>query len=776
MTSKADSGAERLSSIARSTPAALPARPGRFGPALGLLLVILGPLLALATLLVVNVFEEGPTSPYLRGILLADLVYVLVVAALVIRRLMRLMAARRVRSAGARLQARLTLAFTLIALVPTVLVAVFATLTINFGLESWFSDRVQQVLAAALRGAETYEKEHARDLEADAKALAAFLERLKRERGFLTDAELREAFAAAQKQIQRGLKEAYIIDRAGTIRARGERSYLFDYERPAAADFDRADRTGLALIRDWPNDEFRALLPLEGYLDRYLYVTRRVDGNLLGLLDETRDTVRFYQQLERDRGRLLFEFALIYLSFAVLLVMAAVWLGLWFAERLARPVGRLAEAAERVGQGDLTVRVPQEGGDDEIAMLGEVFNQMTRRIKAQHDALVAANRLTEERRRLFDSVLSGVSTGVVGVDAEGRIAFVNPAAARLLALDPDADQGRQVEAAIPELAPLWQRVRQAPLQELREELALERGGRREQLLVRITARRGADGAVAGHVVTFDDVTDLVAAQRMAAWGDVARRIAHEIKNPLTPIQLSVETLRRKFRPLAGEEADALEQYTSVIIRQTEDLRRIVDEFSRFARMPRPQPRPADLVRIVKDALLLQKNAMPDVAICSELPAAPVMALVDPGMMTQAVTNLIKNAGEAITARHGRDPDAPQGEIRIGIEKGAEGIEITIADNGIGLPEDRGALFEPYVTTREKGTGLGLAIVRKIVEEHGGTLALEDAPPFTEDGHRGALVRIRLPRAVLLDPGDVAAPGQDGAATGRGDDRAGEKGA
>jgi two-component system nitrogen regulation sensor histidine kinase NtrY len=663
-----------------------------------------------------------------------------------------MIAARRARSAGSRLHMRLTGVFTGLALGPTVLVAVFAAISVNFGLEGWFSDRVRAVVGNSLSAAEAYEDEHRRDLSADAEALARYLETARRITSFIGEGELRQLLTQGQAQIQRGLKEAYVIDGTPQIRARGERSYLFDFEPPDAGELDRATQGETVIIEDWDINEFRALVALEGYVDRFLYVSREVDGDILSLLDETQETVNLYQQLESERGRLLFEFGLLYLGFAVILILAAIWIGLWFAERLSRPVGRLAGAAQRVGGGDLDVQVPEEEGEDEIAMLGRVFNQMTRQLRGQRDALIETHRETEARRRQFDSVLSSVTAGVMGLDAEGRIDFVNRSACRLLGLDEQADHDRPLAAAVPEFGALFERLREGPGETQQEEVRVSRGGTLENLLVRMALRRNADGRLEGYVVAFDDVTDLVSAQRMAAWGDVARRIAHEIKNPLTPIQLSAERLRRKFRPLVGAEAETLEQMTEVIVRQTADLRRIVDEFSKFARMPEPERREEDLARLVRDAVLLQEGALGGVKLVTDIAEGPLPAELDRTMISQALTNLIKNASEAIESL--REKGAPKryaAELRVGLEVQDGQAVIRILDNGIGLPEDRARLFEPYVTTRERGTGLGLPIVKKIIEEHGGTLTLTDAPPFAPGAHRGAMAEIRLalrvPRAA-----------------------------
>ncbi|RMA41394.1 sensor histidine kinase NtrY-like [Rhodophyticola porphyridii] len=709
-------------------------------------LVLLGPALALATFLVLGPLGETADSPALRLVLLANMIYILVVAALVLRQVARIVAARRARSAGSRLHMRLTGVFAIVALIPAVLVAVFATITVNMGLEGWFSDRVSSALGNSVDAAEAYQQEHRDDLAADAVALAAYLNLNRQAVPFMSDGTLGQLLRQGQSRIQRGLREAFVIDGGGELHVRGERSYLFDYERPDPADLARAEAGELVIIEDREVNEFRALLRLQSFVDRYLYVSREVDGQIIALLDDTQQTVQLYRQLESERGRVLFNFGVLYLGFALIMILAAIWLGLWFAERLSRPVGRLASAAQRVGQGDLDVRVVEERGDDEIAMLGRLFNQMTRQLKGQRDTLVEQNAATEESRRLFDSVLSSVTAGVIGLDAEGRVDFMNRAAMGLLDMVEQRDHGLTLVNAVPEFASLFERLRERGGEAVQDEIKLARRGKLESLLVRMATRSNTEGALEGYVVAFDDVTDLVSAQRMAAWGDVARRIAHEIKNPLTPIQLSAERLRRKFGPKLGDEAADLEQYTEVIIRQTNDLRRIVDEFSKFARMPEPERRNEDVAKLLRDSVTLQKAGQPGVRFTCAIPDGPVMADLDATMIGQAFTNLMKNGGEATeTFMEKGAPEGYRPELRVTLEADEGAVTIQISDNGIGLPQDRAKLFEPYVTTRDKGTGLGLPIVKKIVEEHGGTLDLLDAEPFADGTHRGAAARIRLPR-------------------------------
>lgn len=708
----------------------------------GVGLVVAAPFLVGLTFLALRPIAGSPLSDWLRFILLADFVYVLALAALIGQRVARIVVARRAESAGSRLHLRLTAVFGLLALVPSIIVAVFAVLTINVGLEGWFSNRVRDVVAASLQAAEAYAEEHRSELTRDTQGVAGYLQRERQRQFFMDDGQTRQSLGQVGDQLELVLSEVFVIDGAGTIRARGPGVYQFDYEQPTDAQIAQADAGDLVLIEDRANNEFRALLKLSNFTDRYLLTSRVVDGEIISLLDQTEQTVGLYRQLESDRGRLLFEFGLLYLGFAVILVLAAIWLGLGFAEGLSRPVGRLLTASQRVGRGDLTVRVREESGDDEIALLGRHFNTMTADLHAQREELLDTTRQIENRRRLFDSVLSSVTSGVVGLDPDGRVTFANPSARKLLEVGRQ-QQAQHLAQAVPEFGALFDSLRDSGKSRVQGQVSLRRGGKQETLLVRMAPRRDSDGALDGYVVTFDDVTDLVSAQRMAAWGDVARRIAHEIKNPLTPIQLSAERIKRKFRDQVPD-SDALERMTDVIVRQTGDLRRIVDEFSRFARMPEPDRKPDSLSAILRDTVALQEAGFPDIRYTLDMPDQDVLASLDATMLGQAFTNLLKNGAEAIETRRERG-DVFDAQIAVSLT--ADG-RLNIADTGIGLPEDRERLFEPYVTTRDKGTGLGLPIVKKIIEDHGGTLILRDAPPDAT-GHSGALAEITL--AVLSNP-------------------------
>ena len=704
-------------------------------------LICLAPVLALVTYLILGPIDQGRESNLLRVILLCDLLYLLALTSLVMQRVMQIVALRRQKSAGSQLHLRLTGVFSAMSLLPTATVAVFAVLSINMGFEAWFSDRVQGVIADSLEAAQAYEQEQVRGLKEDIAALASDLEAYRRTA--INDPQLlRQRLSDAQENVQRGLKEAFIIDDTGDLILRGNRSYLFDYEEPSSELIQTAIRE-IVIIPDIPNNELRALTYLNGFGTYFLLVSRVIDGNLFALLDETQAAGQFYQQLESQRGASLFRFGIIYLIFAVLLIAASVFAALFFAERLSRPIGRLTGAAQKVGEGALDTRVVEEEGNDEISQLSKYFNQMTQQLEKQRETLLENTEQIELRRRMFDSVLSSVTSGVLGLDAEGKVSFINKSAERLL-VGYEILENSHLSVAVPEFFPLFERLTQTKNESLQEELKTVQAGRLENLLVRVGRRRNEKGQLEGYVIAFDDVTDLVSAQRSAAWGDVARRIAHEIKNPLTPIQLSAERIRRKFAPKLSEESDDLERMTDVIVRQTNDLRHIIDEFSKFARLPQPKKSKEDLIPIVKAAVLLQENGQPNINFVSKIPQNSLVISIDATMISQALTNLLKNAGEAIDTRRDKLGGTIAGEIHVGVEQVGDNVQVIIDDNGIGLPQDRARLFEPYVTTRDKGTGLGLAIVKKIVEEHGGTLSLEDAPSFDAAPYFGARVVMSLP--------------------------------
>ncbi|MEM7526284.1 MAG: PAS domain-containing sensor histidine kinase [Pseudomonadota bacterium] len=732
-------------------------------------LVLLGPALAVLTVVVLG-NRTGEDSQSLRLVLLADTLYLLMFGAVIAVRIASLFAARRAGRVGSKLHLRLAGTFGLVALVPTVIVAVFATLSVNLGVESWFSDRVGSVVGNALEVARAYEREHRENIRGDVLAMANDLNRAAQQEGGLTGAQLNELVVS--QAILRDLPEAFVFNSDREIVARGEFSYLFAFEPPTDDQVARARKGDVVIMNDDRNDEIRALIYLTNFFDAFLYVSRDVEGEVLRLLDETQDTVRLYEQLETERGSLLRDFALIYVGFALLVICSSTLLGLWFAERLAKPVGRLAGAAERIGSGDLEVRVKEERGGDEFSVLSRSFNRMAAQLKGQRDALITANRETERRRRLTEAVLSGVTAGVIGLDDVHRINLMNQATTTLLDIDASDAHGQAIGDVAPAFLPLLEAADMSPSGVASGEVRMLVAGYQREFLCRV-ALKSPDAPEEGHVVTFDDITALASAQRMAAWGDVARRVAHEIKNPLTPIQLSADRMRRKFTGRLGEDGEQLERMLDVVTRQAGEIRRMVDAFSRFARMPEPVMAPEDLVELVREAVLLQEGARGDgsqaVAIQYEmdLPETPTPIAADRGLLGQCLTNLLQNAADAIEARHDKGLLEGPGLVRVRLSCQSRGWRLDIADNGIGLPEEgRDRLTDPYVTTRKKGTGLGLAIVRKIVEQHGGTLALGDAPAKRAgasegEAYDGAQATLRLPRATLRGRTATETTGEEG---------------
>ena len=715
-------------------------------------LVALGPFLAGITYLGMGPLKLNPSSEGLRFLIFLDVFYILVISAVIVRRIIKLKSAIKLSLNGAQLHLKLTIVFSLIALVPTILVAIFSTITLNFGLDGWFSERVRLALSSSQEAAEAYYIEKQDNLLSDVVTFSEYINRA-RDAGLLVgDSDLREVLSKIQGNIQRGLKEVFVIDGGGVIRSRGDKSYLFDFEKPSNKILIAAEVGEPLVINDWENNELRVVVKLNLFYDRFLYVSRAVNGNFLQLLDETNETVRFYKQLEKDRGRIIFDFGLLYLGFSLMLILAATWVGFWYAEKLSRPIGELADASKKIGFGDLSIRVIESNKNDEISVLGRTFNKMTSQLELQRDELLETNTQIEKRRILFDSVLSSVSTGVIGTDSFGEITFINKSALLVLNIPKENSLKVSLSLLIPEFAEIFEKAKKLSSIDTSSEIKITRLGKLENLLVRIRCRTNKYQKVDGYVVVFDDVTELVSAQKMAAWGDVARRIAHEIKNPLTPIKLSAERLYRKLNVIVGSEESTLKRYTDVIIRQTEDIQRIVDDFSKFARMPEPEKQKTDLTELLSDVILLQQSSMPNIEIMYNMKGSVPLGIVDKTMVNQVFTNLIKNAGEAILAAERNKvisvtEKTVLGRILITLSFIENCFTISIKDDGIGLPENPINLFEPYVTTRKEGTGLGLSIVKKIIEQHNGTISLNRVSLSEDHSNFGTEVVVLLPHSV-----------------------------
>jgi two-component system nitrogen regulation sensor histidine kinase NtrY len=669
-----------------------------------------------------------PTRAGLVVLLLINLSLSLILGALIAWRLVRLWAQRRSGRAGARLHVRLVTWFSIIAVVPAILVAVFASVTLNLGLDAMFSGQVQGALSNAVNVAQAYVKEHERSIVGDAFEIANTLQHdptLFDEEKHVRIQPFSDRLNAQTKD--RSLQASYIIGGDGKILASTKQAFLKDPKPPNASDLAQA-RAGSIVVDAVPETGIvTALIQLQALNDAYLEVVRVVDPQVLSYYRRASQAGAEYNRLNQNRSEVQLVFAALYAVVALVILLAAIWSGLWAANRLVRPISSLIGAAERVSEGDLTAQVKVDRDDDEIGVLGLAFNRMTGQLGAQRNDLIAANRQIDERRRFTETVLSGVSAGVIGVANDGTITIVNRAAARLLNAAPEEMEGRHYSECVPELAGLIRKAISEPVARAGGEVIIKRTGSPRSLSVQVSSERGADSFVA----TFDDITDLVSAQRTAAWADVARRIAHEIKNPLTPIQLSAERLKRKYMAEISTDPDIFRQCIDTIVRQVSDIGRMVDEFSSFARMPAPVMRRENAQELLQQAVFLQRVGHPDITFDTEPPREPVHFEGDGRLISQALTNVLKNAGESIAARLAKGDDVP-GVIHVALQtannsEGLPRLAFRITDNGVGLPpEHRHRLTEPYVTTRAKGAGLGLAIVRKIMEDHGGEITLGDA--------------------------------------------------
>ena len=689
----------------------------RLEVAVAMLVVVLG-IGSYAVLTGASAPAAGFSPPLVTLLLVANLLPLMALLVLIARRVAILLTNRRRGTAGAQMHVRLVALFAGVAAVPTLLVVVFASLLFQFGVQFWFSDRARSVLDNADQVAQAYLAENKQRIFFDIDAMANDVNSYARDYG-VGSPTFREAIAFQLKS--RNLTEAAVFSpaRGGAIvYARVNMDARPLTTRIAALDLSRA-RAGEVRVIASAGDRVEAVVRLDPVLDRYVYVSRKVDPLVLNAAARTQNALSEYKALT-DRSRALkWRFNLMLMVVSLLILAAAIWFALWLANRLVTPIARLADAAERVGAGDLDARVPVRGSPDEIGTLSRAFNRMTGQLKAQQSALVSANASADQRRLFTEAVLSGVSAGVLSIDGNGLIKLANRSAADLLETSERALAGRPLAEAVPELAAL---LDQASAQgDAAGQVAIVRGADTQTLSVRIAAETGASRS---YVLTFDDISAQLADQRRAAWADVARRIAHEIKNPLTPIQLSAERLQRKYAKQIIDDPETFASLTGTIVRQVGDLRRMVDEFSSFARMPKPVFKPEPLGEIAKQAIFLQEVAYPDIRFGLVLPAQLPDLVCDRRQISQALINLLKNAAEAIAAK-GEDAT---GLISLTIEASDTRIVVKVIDNGCGLPaEGRDRITEPYVTTRVRGTGLGLAIVKKIVEEHGGTLDLCDAP-------------------------------------------------
>jgi two-component system nitrogen regulation sensor histidine kinase NtrY len=693
---------------------------------------------ATATFLVLaGLTPIAPVHEVVVELLLGNAITGLLLLGIIGREVWKVIQARRRGRAGSRLHVQIVGLFAVIAAVPTVLVSVVASTTLDRGLDRFFSTRTRAMIEQSLIVANAYVSEHADAIRGDLLAMAYDLGRAKPI--FDQDRDQFQKIISAQAA-GRSLSAALLIKSDGSTVDRAGVTVDKKVVLPTADLLAEVNETEprVALIPE--DNHLAAVVKLRGYDDMYLYAARILDPRVVAQLRATQDSVGEFANLEARRLGIQIAFGLMFAVIALIVLLSSAWLGLDFANRLVAPIRRLIGAANVVSTGNLNIQVPVRRSEGDLARLGETFNKMTQELRTQHEDIVRARDLIDSRRRFTEAVLAGASAGVIGVNASGHISILNRSAERLMSRSESEVLGLPLAQVAPELGEIFEAARTGNQRLIQKQMAMRRDGQERNYSVRVTSEQATE-AEHGYVITIDDITELVLAQRSSAWADIARRIAHEIKNPLTPIQLSAERLRRKYSKSITDDPAVFEQCTETIVRQVDDIKRMVDEFSRFARMPKAVLADEDVADAVRQVVFLLRVAHPDIDFDVNLEAEAMPARVDRRLISQALTNIIKNAAEAI----GAVPPAELGRGRIAVRVYREGndVVIDVIDNGIGLPkENRSRLLEPYVTTREKGTGLGLAIVGRILEEHGGRLELRDAAEKIP-GARGAWMQLRF---------------------------------
>ena len=704
-------------------------------------------------LVLTDTWQTQNPARAITWLLLIDFIVVLSLGTIIARRFVVLWIERRRGLVGAKLHSRLVLLFGLIALIPAITVSVFSTTFLNYGLDIWFGDKIKSAVESSFDVSQSYLQDHQQRVANDTLSIANEIR--DQIRGGYVDLSRLAAFLDRQVDL-RDLSEAVVIDRRRQILASGGFALMmeFDLDLPERA-LVRADAGETVLLHSDSGDRIRALVAIDPHEGLYLYAGRVIEDDVLTAIRNNESAVSLYRQLEGDRSQWQITVGLIFAVLALLLLMAAIWVAIVSATNLVKPVLRLVEAAQRLGSGDLSARVKAGKRDDELGELSRTFNTMALRLQTQQVELVSTNQQLDDRRRFTELVLSGVSAGVIGLNEKGEIELPNRSASELLGRNMMQHVGERLGDLVPEMGELVAQAQGRQSGSAEGQINLSHGPVTRTLHVRVVAER-AEGDHTRIVVTFDDVTELLAAQRKAAWSDIARRIAHEIKNPLTPIQLSAERLKRKYLKEIVNDPETFAVCTDTIVRQVGDIGRLVDEFSSFARMPAPVLRPEDLVEVARQAAFLQQSANPAIVYDLDLPTEPIWANCDASQVTRALTNLLQNAADAIEARlemertgvdSGEQNRLTPGRIHLWIRRDGDEVTLGVDDNGRGLPrQGRERLTDPYVTTRAKGTGLGLAIVKKIMEDHGGKLQLLDG----DTG--GASVRLTFPAEIVLaDP-------------------------
>ncbi len=726
----------------------------------------LGPLvafLALAAVLTAFAVLMGltpiePGQNLVIGLLVVNIALVVLLIGAVAWELSSLIRARVAGLAGAKLHTRIVWLFSLVAFGPLVMIATIALITLERGLTPWFSGALRELVVNASTIANEYQQQLCQNVAREMRLLATDIEGARSTGAYDSNRPVFRNYMTA-RALALGFPYAVMLSADGAVLERAA-APANAIEPPAAASEDLQAAAADAPTCNITGQTIGTIMKLPGFSDAYLYVARGVSPRSVEFPLLAEQGTAQYQLLDSRRQSTQFAITVLFIVIAVVVLLSAIMLALRFSNRLINPIRRLILATDQVSIGNLYVQVPVAKADGDVAHLGSTFNKMTAELRSQQNRLLAASDLIDRRRRFMEAVLAGVPAAVIGLDEEGRISLVNATAERLLGAPAAELAGTRPGDRIAQLGPLIEEALHGAARSRQEPISVDIDGKQRALSVRITTETGEKG-LRGMVVTLDDITDLVQAQRTSAWADVARRIAHEIKNPLTPIQLSAERIRRKYGKVIGADREVFDQCTDTIIRQVEDIKRMVDEFSSFARMPKPAPAREDLVETLRQVLFLIRVAHPAVEFIDAAPEQRVEAVFDRRLIGQALQNILKNAAEGVAAAPAANGEPPR--VTLELHAIDAWLVIDITDNGIGFPpEHRQRLLEPYMTTREGGTGLGLPIVAKILEDHGGAIQLLDSPAV-ETGGRGARVRLWLPREPAQGAAAPAAVPESGGA-------------
>lgn len=653
------------------------------------------------------------------GLLVVNLLLMLALGGMYARRIFLTLKRMKTQTGDTTLKKRMMIAFGLVTMVPTLSVSIFAFFFFNLGIQTWFNERVKTALSESLAVAEAYFEEHRENIRADAIAMAHDLNQF----AGMAAGNPMEFNRIVNTQAELRLLTEVIVFRQSRIIAQGRLSFALAFESVPMDALERAANGEVVIFTNDEQDKVRALAKIDSIPQGYLLVGRLIDGKVLSHMEKTQGAYKEYMELRQSIGEIQFTVSLVFLALALLLLLGSLWYALVFASRVTDPVSALVVAAERIRSGDFGVRVITLDSGDEITTLSRAFNRMAEQLEAQRGDLITANRHLDERRRFSEAVLAGVSAGVVALNQKLEINLINRSAEALLLGDATTETiiGKELGEVIPELRDMLKSLIELPGKQMQGNVNFERGSQSLTLHARLTAEM-MEETVLGYIATFDDITPLIAAQRQAAWSDVARRIAHEIKNPLTPITLSAERLKRKYLKMVGEdEAENFTKYTDTIEHHVGNIGRMVEEFVQFARIPNPIFANVDLRSIIKKVVFSEKVAHANVEYKMDLSTEPLVIACDERLLSQLFGNILKNAAEAMEGM-----DKPV--IHISAQMEQDRVVAFIKDNGQGFPETKAeSLFEPYVTTRVKGTGLGLAISKKIVEDHKGSIKLANHP-------------------------------------------------